>query len=182
MEHPRRIVMEQPRRILLLGAPGSGKGRLAPIIGQRLGLPVVRLDRNHGKEGRVARSDPRWREEVAALAADEFWVMTGQEAEMLDVCVPRADWVVWLDLAVGLCLRKTLQRLMRRSAEKVPAGADRPRSAHWSSLHIAWRFPALVVPAIVAMIQRERRNRTIFILHSEPEIAQFIDKLPQARV
>lgn len=182
MEHPRKIVMEQPRRILLLGAPGSGKGRLAPIVAERLGLPVVRLDRSRGKDGRVEKSDPRWREELAALAADEFWVMTGQEAEMLEVCVPRADWVVWLDLPVGLCLRKMLQRLMRRRAEKVPAGAERPRPARWSSLRIAWRFPALVVPAIVAMIQRERRNRTIFILHSEPEIAQFVDKLPQARV
>jgi adenylate kinase family enzyme len=181
MEHPRRIVMEQPRRILLVGAPGSGKGRLAPIVAQKLGLPVVRLDRDRRKERRVEKPDPKWREEVAALAADEFWVMTGQEAEMLDVCVPRADWVVWLDLPITLCLRKTLRRLMLRGA-KVPAGADRPQPARWSSLRTAWRFPAMVVPLIVATIQRERRNRTIFILHSEPEVAQFIEKLPQARV
>jgi adenylate kinase family enzyme len=182
MEHPRRIVMEQPRRVLLLGAPGSGKGRLAPIVAQRLGLPVVRLDRDRRKERRRQKSDPLWREEVAALAADEFWVMTGHEAEVLDVCVPRADWVVWLDLPIGFCLRKTLQRLVRRKAEKVPAGADQPRPARWSALRIAWRFPAMVVPSIVATIQQERRNRTIFILHSESEVAQFIDKLPQARI
>jgi adenylate kinase family enzyme len=182
MEHPRRIVMEQPRRILLVGAPGSGKEWLAPIIAQKLGLPVVRIDWNQRRKGRAEKSDSRWREEVTALAADEFWVMTGQEAEMLDICVPRADWVVWLDLPVAFCLRRTFQRLMRSRGEKVPSGTGKPRPARWSSLRTAWRFPAMVVPAIVTMIQRERRNRTIFILHSEPEVAQFIDKLPQARI
>jgi adenylate kinase family enzyme len=182
MEHPRRIVMEQPRRILLLGAPGSGKGRLAPVIAQRLGLPVVRLERDRRTKGRAEKSDASWRETIAALAADEFWVMTGQEAEMLDICVPRADWVVWLDLPVALCLRRTIRRLIRKRSEKFSSDGGEPRPARWSSLRAAWRFPAMVVPAIVTMIQRERRNRTIFILHSEPEVAQFIEKLPQARI
>jgi adenylate kinase family enzyme len=182
MEHPRRIVMEQPRRILLLGAPGSGKGRLAPIVAQKLGLPVVRLDRARRRDGRAEKPDPSWREEVAQLAADEFWVMTGHEAEVLDVCVPRADWFVWLDLPISVCLRKTFQRLVRGRGEKAMSGVADPQPARWSSLRIAWRFPVMVVPSIIATIQRERRNRTIFILHSEPEVAQFIDKLPQARV
>ena len=182
MQHPRRIVMEQPRRILLLGAPGCGKGMLAPIVAQKLGLPVVRIEDERHKEGRPEKANSRWREDLAALAADEFWVMTGQEPEMLEVCVPRADWVVWLDLPLAFCLRKTLQRLMRRSPAKACCGANRAWAARWLSVRVAWRYPATVVPAIVAMIHRERRNRTIFILHSESEVAQFIDKLPQARV
>ena len=182
MEHPRRIVMEQPRRILLLGSPGSGKGRLAPIIAHKLGLPVVQLDPEGRKQGRSKKNDPRWREELTALAADEFWVMTGHEAEVLEICVPRADWVVWLDLPISFCLRKTLQRLMRGDGKKIEPSPDKPRPARWSALHVAWRFPAAFVPSIVAAIQRERRNRTIFILHSQTEVAQFIDKLPQAQV
>jgi adenylate kinase family enzyme len=181
MEQPRRIVMEQPRRILLLGAPGAGKGRLAPVIAHKLGLPVVRLDRDKRKQGRLKKSDPSWREEVIALAADEFWVMTGHETAVLDLCVPRADWVVWLDLPLLFCLRKTLQRLIG-GGEKVQPSPDQPRPARWSALRVAWQFPAMVVPSILATLQRERRNRTIFILHSQPEVAQFIDKLPQARV
>lgn len=182
MEHPRRIVMEQPRRILLLGPPGSGRGRLAPIIAEKLGLPVVRVDRDRHAKGRAEKSDSVRREEIAQLAADEFWVMTGHETEMLDACVPRADWVVWLDLPISLCLRKTFRRLMRGGGGKAVPGSTEPQPARWSSLRIAWRFPTTVVPSIVATIQRERRNRTIFILRSEPEVAQFIDKLPQARI
>jgi adenylate kinase family enzyme len=181
MEHPRRIVMEQPRRILLLGSPGSGKGRLVPIIAHKLGLPVVRLDHDQQRKARLKRSDPRWREELTALAADEFWVMTGHEAEVLEICVPRADWVIWLDLPISFCLRKMLGRLIRGD-EKVEPGPEQPRPARWSSLRVAWRFPAIVVPSIIATIQRERRNRTIFILHSQPEVVQFIDKLPQAKI
>lgn len=182
MEHPRRIVMEQPRRIVLLGAPGSGKRQLAPIIGEKLGLPVVWLESDRRKARLAAKSGSRRREEIAALAADEFWVMSGHEAEMLDVCVPRADWVVWLDLPIAVCLNKTFRRLIRRSAGKVLAGDDRSRAVYWSLLRVAWRFPTMVAPSIVATIQRERRNRTIFILRSETDVAQFIDKLPQARL
>jgi adenylate kinase family enzyme len=180
MEHPRKIVMEQPRRILLLGSPGSGKGRLAPIVAHKLGLPVVRPD--SGGAPRRKKADPGRREELTALAAEEFWVMTGHEPDVLEICVPRADWVVWHDLPNSFCLRKMLQRLIRGDGEKAQAGTEQPRPARWSALRMAWRFPAMVVPLIVATIQRERRNRTIFILHSQSDVAQFIDKLPQARV
>jgi adenylate kinase family enzyme len=180
MEHPRKIVMEQPRRILLLGSPGSGKGRLAPIVAHKLGLPVVRPD--GGSAPRRKKKDTGRREELTQLAAEEFWVMTGHEADVLEICVPRADWVVWLDLPISFCLRKMLQRLFRGSGEKAQAGPEQPRPPRWSALRVAWRFPATVVPSIVATIQRERRNRTIFILHSQSDVAQFIDKLPQARV
>jgi len=45
MEHPRRFQVEPPRRVLVVGNRGSGRGQIAKLISQRFSLPVIDLER-----------------------------------------------------------------------------------------------------------------------------------------
>ena len=173
MQHQRRFVVDPPRRVLLLGSPGSGRARLAALIAARFSLPIVSLDRE--RKARPAR-DGAWRGRVAELAAAPTWVMTGNDLDSLAVRAARADWLVFLDLPMSGCLTRVLRAGFSRRPEKrldVETGL-------WSALKEAWSFPALVAPRVMALIDQERRNRTIFMLHSHRDLAGFLAKLPDA--
>jgi adenylate kinase family enzyme len=53
-----------PKRILILGASGTGKSTLARRIGESLGLPVVHLDAINWNPGWVQTEAERFRQKV----------------------------------------------------------------------------------------------------------------------
>ena len=181
MQHQRRIVAEPPRRVLVLGGPGAGKGRLAGLLAERFGLPVVSLEQERADfDADPARRTETpgaravaWRSPVGTAAAEDLWVMTEQRGDVFDVAVPRADWLVFLNIPMSVCLVRVIRRILRRRG---PEPEDQG-PASWGDLRAIWAFPTDVVPRILGAIDRERRNRTIFILHSGRDVSGFITRL-----
>jgi adenylate kinase family enzyme len=178
MEHPRRFQVEPPRRVLVVGNRGSGRGQIAKLISQRFSLPVIDLERERGAfEG--AGDAAAWRKRVSSLAEGAEWVMTGNDVATFDLRVPRADWFIWVDLPVTTCALAVLRRAIRAPAD------DKPRLSLVQRLSLPrfrdiLNFSNEVAPRIMGVIERERRNRTIFILRTRYEIAQFLSRLPDA--
>ncbi|MFX8106590.1 AAA family ATPase, partial [Acinetobacter baumannii] len=73
------------RRVVVIGCSGAGKSTLARRLGERTGLPVVHLDREDWRPGGGEPPRGDWRARVAALAADESWIMDGQYGGTLDL-------------------------------------------------------------------------------------------------
>src|SRR5262245_19550670 len=86
------------QRIMIIGGPGTGKSTLARRVAERLGLPVVHLDRHYWSLGWVAPEAAAWRCRVAELAGAEAWVMDGNYSGTFDLRLPRAQALIWLDL------------------------------------------------------------------------------------
>lgn len=178
MEHPRRFQVEPPRRVLVVGNRGSGRGQIAKLISQRFSLPVIDLERERGAfEG--AGDAAVWRKRVSSLADGSEWVMTGNDVATFDLRVPRADWFIWVDLPVTSCALAVLRRAIRAPVD------DKPRLSLVQRLSLPrfrdiLNFSNEVAPRIMGVIERERRNRTIFILRTRYEIAQFLSRLPDA--
>ena len=170
MEHPRRLV-EQPKRILIVGSPGSGSAEVAASVGERLALPVISLNRE-----RAAVKTPEWGARAAVLAANEVWVMEGADATTFNVCTQRTDWIVWFDIPMPVCLFRALGQIARRS--RGGAVERKGERLDWRSVGQIWRFPNQTRPRIVELVNRQRRAKTIFILHSQAEIDDFLGKLP----
>ena len=178
MEHPRRFQVEPPRRVLVVGNRGSGRGRIARLISDRFSLPLIDIEREQliFPDGGDLTA---WRMQARALAEGPEWVMTGNDIATFDLRVPRADWFIWVDLPISTCALAVL-----RSAIRVPANGkaamsivERLRLPRFRDI---LNFPTEVAPRIMGTIERERRNRTIFILRSRHEVTQFLSRLPEA--
>ena len=178
MEHPRRFQVEPPRRVLVVGNRGSGRGRIARLISDRFSLPLIDIEREQGK---CAGDDhlTAWRMQARALAEGPEWVMTGNDIASFDLRVPRADWFIWVDLPISTCALAVLRSAIRIPASSKPGLSlvERLRLPRFSDI---LNFPTEVAPRIMGTIERERRNRTIFILRSRHEISQFLSRLPEA--
>ena len=178
MEHPRRFQVEPPRRVLVVGNRGSGRGRIAKLICERFSLPMIDIER---EQGAFPQKDDvaAWREHVRKLAEGPEWVMSGNDLGSFDLRVPRADWFIWVDLPISTCALALLRSAIRVPANSKPALSivDRLRLPRFRDI---LNFPTEVAPRIMGTIERERRNRTIFILRSRHEVAQFLSRLPEA--
>lgn len=88
-----------PRKIHIIGGPGSGKTTLAHQLADRLGAPCVELDRV-GYEGGAGAERPLAVRlaEVAGLAAGPAWVSEGIFLGWTGALFSAADCILWLDL------------------------------------------------------------------------------------
>ncbi|WP_027834639.1 ATP-binding cassette domain-containing protein [Maritalea myrionectae] len=98
------------QRIAILGGSGSGKSTLARALGKKLNLPVVHMDQHYFSAGWVEPDHAHWREKVAAMCAEDRWVMDGNYSKTFDLRLPRADLIIFLDFPTWLCTWRVFKR------------------------------------------------------------------------
>jgi adenylate kinase family enzyme len=122
------------KRVNVKGTSGSGKSVFAAELARRLDLPLVELDAIHwGNPNWVEPPPEEFRAAVreAMDARPDGWVIDGNyEGKLGDTVLREADTIVWLDLPLGLKLR----RLWRRTRERISGGAEL-----WGGNRETWR-------------------------------------------
>ncbi|WP_424982648.1 topology modulation protein [Maritalea sp. S77] len=108
------------QRIAILGCSGSGKSTLARKLGAVLDLPVVHMDQHYFSPGWVEPGHDDWRATVAALCAEDRWVMDGNYSKTHDIRLPRADLIIFLDFPTWLCVWRVLKRYWNYKGQTRP--------------------------------------------------------------
>jgi adenylate kinase family enzyme len=131
-------------RILIMGAPGSGKSTLARSIGAAAQLPVVHLDALYWLPGWKVTDPDKFRARIAEAAAGDAWVMDGSYFNTLDLRLPRATTLIWLDLPRSVYFRRALWRsISNYGRERPDAGAgNRERFEIAFFRDWVWTYPA----------------------------------------
>lgn len=159
-------------RILVIGSPGAGKSTLARRLSEKLGLPLIHLDREYFGPGWSMPSRAAWRERVKALAARPEWVMDGNYASTFDIRVPRATAIVWLDLPRWRCLLAVLWRVAKNYGRtRDDLGPECVERFDWSFVRWIWSYPKTMRPKTARMLERARAGRRVYILRSRSLIS-----------
>ena len=99
------------QRVLIIGPCGAGKSTLAPELGRRLTLPVFHMDQLNWRPGWIESSKDEIRERLRAIVATDRWLIDGNYGGTLAERLARADTVIYLDYAIGLCVARLLRRI-----------------------------------------------------------------------
>ncbi len=142
-------------RVMVVGNAGAGKSTFARRLGDTLALPVIHLDSHFWRPGWQIPEPTAWRQQLAALAASPAWIMDGNYINTLDIRMPRADTLVWLDHPRGICLPRVLVRTIRGYGRTRPDLAEGcPDRFDIAFLRYVWTFPVKQHPRIEAGIER----------------------------
>jgi adenylate kinase family enzyme len=168
-------------RILVIGCSGTGKSTLSRVMGQKLGLPVVHLDREFWLPGWVEPDAAAWRARVEALVAGDAWIMDGNYGGTLAVRLPRAEAIVWLDLPRYVYFPRAAFRSLKGygrvrpdSAPGCPERFDMRFLLRW-----VWSYPTRGRPRTLALLETIRHQKPVIVLRSTREVRSFAEGLPE---
>lgn len=163
------------RRILIIGNSGAGKSTLARRLGQKLGRPVIHLDVLFWKPGWVESSDSEFRRRVAEALSGPAWICDGDFGSSLDLRLPLADTVVWLDLPTVVCLMRAIWRAIRYSGGGRPDMAEGCRETFDLAFYVyIWNWNRTRRQRLDAALAARGDHVRLVRLGSDRAIADFL--------
>ena len=166
-------------RVIVLGCGGAGKSTLARKLSQLTGLPVIGLDAHFWNPGWIETPADQWRERVRELSSRDQWIMEGNYAKTLDLRLPRADTVIFLDMPRRLCLWRVFKRRVQYFGRTRPDMAPGCKEKiDWEFLLWIWRFRQSTRPQLLeALALAQRQGKRVHHLISRRQVRGFMKSL-----
>jgi adenylate kinase family enzyme len=173
---PSKIPPTPFQRVVIIGSSGAGKSTFARRLGAVTGLPVTHIDQLFWQPGWVQTPKPLYLERLAAVVAQDRWIIEGVNTSTLDLRLPRTDLLVWLERSRFACL----WRVARRIASSY--GSIRPDMApgcpeqlpDLEFLTYMWTFGNRIAPRIEAAIDQHRMWERTVRLTSDDDAEAFL--------
>jgi len=165
------------KRILIMGNPGAGKSTLAIKLGELLGLPVIHLDKEYWQAGWVETERDLWRQKVRKMAATEEWIMDGTYRSTVDIRLPLADTVIYLDFPTHICLWRIFKRVFKGYNKSRPDMAEGcPEKVDFEFIKWTLNFRRDVRPGMIAAIRTYFKADGPIFLKNAREIEEFLQR------
>jgi adenylate kinase family enzyme len=166
------------QKILIIGSGGAGKSTFARELAQRLQLEVIHLDTYYWKAGWTEPPTNEWRQTIETFLQRDSWVMDGNYGKTLDLRLPAADTIIFLDMPRIICLWRIVKRRFQYAGKTRP---DRPTDCHeqlnWEFVHYVWGYPDRKRPSILEKLRDRPANQTVIVLRSPAQVRDFFANL-----
>ncbi|HJU72243.1 MAG TPA: DNA topology modulation protein [Gemmatimonadaceae bacterium] len=163
------------KRVLIIGAGGSGKTTLARRLAERTGLPLIHLDSIYWRSGWQATPPDEWQAKVAELIAGDSWIMDGNYGGTMDVRMEAADTVIFLDMSRVRSLTRIIRRGLRyygRERPDLPAGC--PERLTWEFVVWVWTYPKRRRGGILRRLEAAAHTKDVHILRTPRDVEAFL--------
>ena len=163
------------KKVLVIGSGGVGKSTLSVQLGAALGLPVVHLDRLHWKPGWTAPDRDEWQETVTKLVAADEWVMDGNYGGSLNLRIPAADTIIYMDFPPLICLWRVIKRRFRyRNADRPDMAPGCQEQLNWAFMKWIWGFRKKQRPRILKSLETYSENKAVVVLTGPSQVSSFL--------
>lgn len=128
-------------RIVIIGCAGAGKSTLARQLGEKLGLPVVHLDKLFWKPGWVESTKEEIDKKILEEMEKPKWILDGNYNRTMPMRVAKCDTVIYLDFSRFACLMGIGKRFITNYGKVRPdMGEGCPERIDWEFLQWVWNY------------------------------------------
>lgn len=164
-------------RIIIIGCGGAGKSTLAQQLGEKLGLPVVHLDKLFWKPNWVQVSQEEFDALHQAELAKDRWIMDGNFNRTMPERVERCDTIIYLDFSRIACLRGVLKRVLTTYGKVRPdMGEGCPERIDFAFLKWVWGYNKNKRERNYRLLNEATHAETI-VLKNRRMVKMFLDSL-----
>jgi len=104
--------------------------------------------------------------------------MDGTYDQSLDIRLPRADMVIFLDFPRSICMWRIIKRVLSRYGKVRPDLAEGcPERWDWSFIKWTWRYRRDHRPGILRALDEYGQGCEMIRLTSPAEVREFADRL-----
>ncbi len=152
-------------RILIIGCGGAGKSTLARQLGDKLGLPVVHLDKLFWKPGWVESTKEEIDEKIRQEMEKPQWIIDGNYNRTLPERVKHCDTIIYLDFSRIACLLGVCKRVITTYGTVRPdMGEGCPERVDLEFLKWVWNY------------NRDKRERNYRLLNDAEGVETIVLK------
>lgn len=169
------------KKIIIIGAPGTGKSTLARILHGITNLPVIHLDSLFWKP--VWKKTPKsaWIDMQQTLVQNQEWIIDGNYQSTLDIRLQAADVVIFLDIPRRLYIWRVIKRQIFSQGKPRPDLAKGCiQKVTWNYFYDLWNFPITSRALLVEKLLDVSDKKRVIWLTSKKEVTTFIKDLQSA--
>ena len=164
-------------RIIIIGCGGAGKSTLARQLGDKLGIPVVHLDKLFWKPGWVESSREEIDEKIFAELQKPRWIMDGNFNRTLPERIKYCDTVIYMDFSRFACMMGVAKRILTTYGTVRPdMGEGCPERFDLSFLKWVWSFNGKNRENNYRLL-KEARETEIIVLKNRRQVKAFLDSM-----
>lgn len=164
-------------RIIIIGCGGAGKSTLARQLGEKLGLPVVHLDRLFWRPNWVQVSQEEFDELHQAELAKEKWIIDGNFTRTIPERIQRCDTIIYMDFSRFACLRGVIKRFFTNIGKVRPdMGEGCPEKIDFEFLKWIWNYNKNKRERNYHLLNEATHAETV-VLKNRRMVKMFLDNL-----
>jgi len=164
-------------RIMIVGCGGAGKSTLARQLGEKLGLPVVHLDKLFWHSGWVESTKEEIDGKIMLELQKERWIIDGNYMRTMPIRMAHCDTVIFLDFNRVSCVWGILKRYLTNIGKVRPDMAEGcPEKIDWEFFVWIWNFNKTKRERIYRMLKEAEGIETI-VLKNRRAVENFLEQV-----
>jgi len=164
-------------RIMIVGCGGAGKSTLARQLGEKLGLPVVHLDKLFWHSGWVESTKEEIDGKIMLELQKERWIIDGNYMRTMPIRMAHCDTVIFLDFNRVSCVWGILKRYLTNIGKVRPDMAEGcPEKIDWEFFVWVWNFNKTKRERIYRMLKEAEGIETI-VLKNRRAVENFLEQV-----
>jgi len=178
--------LEELKRVVVIGAPCSGKTTFAYQLAQLMRVKHIELDTIYWLQYRIPRSHDEFRMLVKDAVAANEWVVDGYYGNTLgDICLSRVTTLIWLKYPWHVLFYRALRRLKERVIDRKGPKNYKTKKFRRAFLRIILNLFWVKVrhrnKRYARLLQEyQDRDLRIFVFRAPGEADRFLARLKQA--
>lgn len=160
------------KRIMVIGCPGSGKSTFSRALRDRLGLPLIYMDRLFWNADRTHVDRDEMNRRVENAVSGSEWIIDGNYQRTLEMRVKACDKVFLLDIPRDECIKGITRRIgtAREDMPWVETGMDE------ELLDYVRRFPDEQLRQIYELLE-SYADKDITVFKSRHEADEYLKSI-----
>lgn len=152
----------KPKKIAIIGLPGSGKSTFAYKLGQALEVPVHHLDKHMFQSNGNKTDKQEFIEAQKKILSQDAWIIEGCSSSTFEMRFAAADVFIYLHFSRLVCFYRIFKRMFKYEKD---FGAL--RVINWGIVEYTWNFDKDKRSKIEDLAKKYPRTKFIILTNQQ---------------